>query len=111
MIFTTLLTPITNNVLLIIFLQFFCGIGRGIMTALLMSLVIKQSNVENKSTAMGIYQSLYSVGMFTGPFFSGIVASITRVESIFLLAAIICIFGMLMSILVVKPLEYNQNRT
>lgn len=111
MIFTTLLTPITNSVLLIIFLQFFCGIGRGIMTALLMSLVIKQSNVENKSTAMGIYQSLYSVGMFAGPFLSGIVASITRVESIFLLAAIICIFGMFMSILVVKPLEYNQNRT
>ena len=110
MIVTTFITPIVNNVMLIILLQFFCGIGRGIMTALLMSLVIKQSNMENKSTAMGIYQSLYSVGMFTGPFLSGIIAAITKVESIFYLATIICIFGMFISILFVKPLEYKQNR-
>tara|TARA_Y100001970_G_scaffold269086_1_gene361053 strand:+ start:4548 stop:5654 length:1107 start_codon:yes stop_codon:yes gene_type:complete len=110
MIVTTLITPITNNVMLIILLQFFCGIGRGIMTALLMSLVIKQSSMENKSTSMGIYQSLYSVGMFVGPFLSGIIAAMTKVESIFYLAAIICIFGMFVSILFVKPLEYKQNR-
>ena len=110
MILTTISTPITNHIWLIIILQFFCGIGRGVMTALLMSLVIKQSSIENKSTSMGIYQSLYSVGMFAGPFMSGIVASLTSVESIFYLAASICIIGMLISILFVKPLEYNQNK-
>ena len=110
MILTTLITPITNHIVFIIFLQFFCGIGRGIMTALLMSLVIRQSSIESKSTSMGIYQSLYSVGMFAGPLMSGIIASMTNIETIFYIAVIICIIGMFVSILFVKPLEYKQNK-
>ena len=102
--------PNNKYIVFIILLQFFCGIGRGIMTALLMSLVIRQSSIESKSTSMGIYQSLYSVGMFAGPLMSGIIASMTNIESIFYLAVIICIIGMFVSILFVKPLEYKQNK-
>ena len=41
---------------------------------------------------------------------SGVIASMTNVESIFYLAVIICIIGMFVSILFVKPLEYKQNK-
>ncbi|MFB0900493.1 MAG: MFS transporter [Dehalococcoidia bacterium] len=105
MIITTLLTPLSTTIGVILFLQFFCGIGRGIITALLMSLVIQHTDLKNRSTVMGVYQSLYSIGMFLGPFLSGISASKFGVESIFYVAIIFCIIGMFIGMFIADPLE------
>ena len=110
MITTTIFTPIFHTLIIIIPLQFIGGFGRGIMTALLMSLVIKQSNYQNRSTSMGIYQSLYSVGMFLGPFISGIIAGMIGVESIFYFAALICFIGMIIGMFITDTLEINEIR-
>jgi MFS family permease len=59
---------------------------------------------------MGIYQSLYSIGMFLGPFISGIIAGMIGVESIFYFAALICFIGMIIGMFITDTLEINEIR-
>ena len=54
--------------------QFFLGLGLGISYPVLMGLSIRNVDDAQRSTAMGLHQAVYAVGMFAGPWLSGILA-------------------------------------
>ncbi|MCR2805100.1 MFS transporter [Paenibacillus soyae] len=47
------------------------GFAQGLHMPLLLGLAIRDVDSSSRATAMGLYQALYAVGMFSGPFLAG----------------------------------------
>lgn len=54
--------------------QLVIGIGFGVGYPLLMGMSIDRVDEAERTTAMGLHQSVYSIGMFAGPWLSGLLA-------------------------------------
>lgn len=67
------------------------GVANGFFFPLLMGLSIEQVDGGHRSTAMGIHQSVYAVGMFAGPWIGGILADAMGIRSMFLVVAAFCV--------------------
>jgi predicted MFS family arabinose efflux permease len=71
----TLLTAFIESKGLLMLIQGFNGFSLGLLFPLLLGMAIESISHEKRATAMGVYQALYAVGMFTGPFLSGVLNS------------------------------------
>jgi MFS family permease len=69
------LAAFSVNVAMIFASQAFVGLAIGVCEPLLMGLSIKSLPVEDQSNAMGFHQTIYAIGMFSGPFISGLLAN------------------------------------
>jgi MFS family permease len=98
----TVLTPFVTDFTLLVAVQTLVGLGRGISFPLLMGLAIKHVPPEHRGTAMGVFQSLYSVGIFAGPFFSGLIGEIFSIAHIFYLCGGVCMVMAVASYFVVR---------
>jgi MFS family permease len=85
---SSLLTPFASLTLLF-FCEFLLGIGLGFTWGSLMALSVCQVAPELRFGAMGIFQSIYAVGMFAGPAISSQVAQHLGLASAFHLNAIV----------------------
>jgi MFS family permease len=85
--------PFIQNVPLLVFNQVLVGLGRGIFFAVLLALSIQTVPSSERTTAMGVFQSLYAIGMFLGPFLLGFVADGFGLNSVFYISAAICAAG------------------
>lgn len=63
--------PLCSSLWEIYIWQFVGGLGRSFILTLMMSSAIRFISPEKKSTAMGFYQSVYSLGMTLGPMLMG----------------------------------------
>ncbi len=54
--------------------QFFVGLAMGVSYPVLMGLSIRHVADAERTTAMGLHQAVYAIGMFAGPWLSGILA-------------------------------------
>jgi MFS family permease len=54
--------------------QFLIGLSLGTCYPVLMGLSIRDVADAERATAMGLHQAVYAVGMFAGPWLSGILA-------------------------------------
>ena len=52
----------------------FTGLGVGLAFPVLMGLALQSVEQEARASAMGVFQSIYAVGMTLGPIFSGAIA-------------------------------------
>lgn len=68
---TIALVPLIHTVPLLYLMQTINGIARGTAYPALMTMVIADLPDREKATAMGFYQSVYSLGMFLGPVGAG----------------------------------------
>jgi MFS family permease len=93
-----LLTPLTNNLLLVTGLQVVVGIGRGISQPTTMSLAIRALPGHERASGMGIYQAVYSIGMFAGPPLGGAVADALGLPSVFVLTTAFCALGLVFAL-------------
>src|SRR5699024_4609922 len=91
-----LLTPITSNEIIFLICQAFTGFGLGIIFPVLLSLPIQNISYEKRTTAMGIYQSLYAIGIFTGPYLAGIFNSSFGLSAGFYFLSVLGMIGILM---------------
>lgn len=66
------------------------GIGNGLSYPTLMGLSIERVDHSHRTTAMGIHQSLYSMGMFAGPWIAGIVSGAAGIRATFGSTALFC---------------------
>lgn len=87
---SSFLTPFSNLTLLF-FCEFLLGVGLGFTWGSLMALSVCQIAPELRFNAMGIFQSIYAVGMFTGPAISSQVAQHLGLASAFYLNALVAI--------------------
>ena len=63
--------------------QLLLGLGFGLAYPALMGKSIEQVDSAQRSTAMGLHQALYGIGMFAGPWLSGILAKSIGVQPMF----------------------------
>ena len=83
-----LLTPVADLPLLFIS-ELLLGIGLGLTWAPLMAMSVRNIEPKLRFGAMGIFQSIYAVGMFFGPAISGQVAKLSSIGTAFYLNAFV----------------------
>jgi MFS family permease len=75
----------------IIVAQLITGFSEGIGYPVLMGLSIQKVDDSGRSTAMGIHQSVYAIGMFAGPWLSGILANAIGIQPMLGAVAAFCL--------------------
>jgi predicted MFS family arabinose efflux permease len=63
------------------------GLANGLFFPILLGLSIQRVDAAHRSTAMGIHQAVYAVGMFTGPWIGGILADAVGIRAMFAIVA------------------------
>lgn len=92
------LTVLTRSEPALFLLQAVFGWGRGMLSPTLMALAIEEVEASVKTTAMAVYQALYSVGMVGGPLLAGVLVQQWGLPSAFLLAVAAAAAGMAASV-------------
>ena len=81
-------TPLIDSLQGLYVLQFISGFGRGLLYPVLMSLAIKTAPPKDRAAAMGIFQAVYALGMFVGPWFSGSITDSFGIDAVFYICGI-----------------------
>ena len=66
------------------------GIANGIFYPVLLGLSIERVDSTHRTTAMGIHQAVYALGMFAGPWIGGILADAMGIPAMFVIVAAFC---------------------
>ena len=87
--------------------QLFIGLGMGVGYPALMGLSIRHVDEAQRATAMGLHQAVYAIGMFAGPWLSGILADTLGLRPMLGLTAAGCLaLGLFLIRLLPKPNRY-----
>jgi len=71
--------------------QFLLGISKGAMYPVLLGMSIEHVEETQRSTAMGVHQAVYGIGMTAGPAVSGIIAQAIGIPPMFMVTAVVCL--------------------
>jgi MFS family permease len=71
--------------------QVMMGLASGVGYPVLMGLRIRYVDESQRATAMGLYQAVYAIGMFSGPTVSGILADAMGIQPMFVVTAVACL--------------------
>jgi DHA1 family multidrug resistance protein-like MFS transporter len=71
--------------------QFCIGLGQGVGYPVLMGMSIQQVADAERTTAMGLHQAVYAIGMFGGPWLSGLLADAMGIRPTFGVTAFVCL--------------------
>ena len=71
--------------------QFCMGLAQGIGYPVLMGMSIEHVADAERTTAMGLHQAVYAIGMFTGPWLSGILSEAMGIQPMFGMTAVACL--------------------
>jgi MFS family permease len=63
------------------------GLANGLFFPILLGLSIQHVDTAHRSTAMGIHQAVYAIGMFSGPWIGGILADAVGIRAMFAIIA------------------------
>ena len=89
---------LANSLVLVFVAQFCNGFALGIGFPILMGLSVENASEQERSTAMGLFQAVYAIGMFTGPWLSGFMANNMGIQPMFAVTAgavlLVALFGM-----------------
>ncbi len=72
------LVPLCREIWMLYIMQFIGGFGKVLILTLLMADAVKNAAPAVRSTAMGVYQSVYSLGMTVGPVVMGAILERTQ---------------------------------
>lgn len=97
-----LFLPITKSFWIIAFLVACSGLGRGLVLPALMGMCQKGVNDSMKTTAMGIFQAVYALGMFLGPTISGIISDHCGAIFTFTTVSILMVGSGLLSLIITR---------
>lgn len=93
---------------LVFLAEFFIGLGMGIGYPVLMGLSIRDVDDAQRTTAMGLHQAVYGIGMFAGPWLSGILADAAGLRPMLGLTAAGCLaMGLFLTRLVPRRQQPN----
>lgn len=77
------IAAVAGSLVWIFVAQVLMGVSAGAGYPILMGLSIKYVEEHERSTAMGLHQAIYGVGMFAGPWLSGILADRMGIQPMF----------------------------
>ncbi|HUJ76773.1 MAG TPA: MFS transporter, partial [bacterium] len=75
------------------------GLANGLFFPILLGLSIQRVDAFHRSTAMGIHQAVYAVGMFTGPWIGGVLSDAMGIRAMF---AVVAAFSLVMPSLLMQ---------
>jgi MFS family permease len=101
----TALTALAPSLAAVFLAQFLLGVGRGLGYPVLMGLSIRDVADAQRTTAMGLHQSVYSIGMFAGPWLSGLMADAMGIRPMLGLTAAVCLAA---ALVLIHLLPVNQ---
>jgi MFS family permease len=104
----TALTAVAPNLAVVFVAQFLLGVGRGLGYPVLMGLSIRDVADEQRTTAMGLHQSVYSIGMFAGPWLSGLMADALGIRPMLGVTAGVCLVAALVLIRLLPASQANH---
>jgi predicted MFS family arabinose efflux permease len=90
--------------------MFILGLGWSTIS-ILMGLSIRYVREEERSTAMGLHQSVYGFGMFFGPYLSGFIARAIGVHELFWVLLAVIIFSGFAGSIAIKRIEQKMAAT
>lgn len=90
------LVPATRDLAGLAALQALGGVGFGLSSPVLMGLSIRSVPSEERATAMGAFQALYSIGMLAGPWAAGWLAAAAGLGSVFIAAGLLALLSFLL---------------
>ncbi|MFH1084282.1 MAG: MFS transporter [Chloroflexota bacterium] len=79
---------LANSLTLIFLAQVCIGLSQGVNYPVLMGLSIRHVDDAQRTSAMGLHQAVYAVGMFAGPAVSGVLADAMGIRAMFGLTAV-----------------------
>lgn len=85
------IAALARSLWIIFAVQIFIGLGQGIGYPVLMGLSIRHVGDGERNTAMGLHQAVYAIGMFAGPWLSGILAEQWGLPPMFGVTAVGCL--------------------
>jgi MFS family permease len=102
---TTFTTTYVKDIWILLIIQSFGALLRGLAYPILMGLAIQGIPKEEKASAMGFFQAVYAIGMFLGPFISGFIGGASNLESIFFTSSAIYIIAAIIGIFALPKIE------
>lgn len=103
-----LLMPQANQVSQIYVLQIMPGMATGLLFSSLTAEAMKGIDQEIKSTAMGLYQTVYAIGMTLLPMVGGVIVQEVSMKIAYRVFAVICLFAAVASAIAWKYLEEKE---
>ncbi|HEY9076636.1 MAG TPA: MFS transporter [Anaerolineaceae bacterium] len=86
-----LLAAFANAIWMVVAAQVLTGLASGVGYPVLMGMSIQQVDNAERATAMGLHQAVYAIGMFAGPWLSGILADAVGIQPMFGVTAAGCL--------------------
>jgi len=103
--FSCIAVPFVKSFPVLVITQVIGGIGNGVTIPLLMGLCIKNVEENKRGSAMGFFQAIYGLGMFTGPVVVGFISDIASLSAGFYFTAFISVIAACIVRLFVKDLS------
>lgn len=101
MALSALLVAAEAHIALICMAQLVAGVANLMLSGVLMGMVVRHTPQERQSTAMGLYQAIYSLGMFAGPVLVGQWVALSGIRGAYLVvAALMALSALLAPVLV-----------
>jgi MFS family permease len=69
------------------------GIANGVFYPILLGLSIERVDLPHRTTAMGIHQAIYAMGMFCGPWIGGVISDWLGIRAMFAIMAGVSVFA------------------
>jgi MFS family permease len=85
------LAALAPSLMWIITAQVIHGFSIGLSYPVLMGLAIENVPTDQRSTTLGLHQSIYAIGLFAGPWLSGILADSFGIQLMFAATALACL--------------------
>jgi MFS family permease len=83
------IAAIAPSLIFVIIGQLVLGIGFGIAYPVLLGACIRYVDGNQRASAMGLNQAVYAIGMFAGPWLSGIISAATGIQPMLALTAVV----------------------
>ncbi|MGK8932325.1 MFS transporter [Pluralibacter gergoviae] len=96
-VLSTLGIPFTDNMYVIYGLQALAGFSFGMAFAAFMSLSVVNTAPDEQSTRMGLFQTIYSLGMFIGPVIMGVMLQHINLASGYIVIAALSVVAAVMT--------------
>lgn len=90
--------------------QFCLGVAQGLGYPVLMGLSIRDVDDAERTTAMGLHQSVYAIGMFAGPWLGGLLADALGLRPMFGVTATACLVAATLLIRLLPDLSQPTRR-
>ena len=102
--------PFSTHLFTLVVCQVIIGLGVGIAFPVLMGLALQAVEPEARASAMGVFQSVYAIGMTLGPAISGVVAHRWGIQGVYMTNGALLVLATLVAVLFLRA-QKRPNET